>query len=110
MQSGFVSGSRCGLIRKEKGCNNMDFGTNPALRLAVQGVRIRTLEKRDRPRQKAVTDLILFNLCPRSARFFSEGRYPSHTPPAVFGRFLIRTIKHYHGRSLATQLLGDYHW
>jgi RecB family exonuclease len=88
----------------------MDFGTNPALRLATQGVCIRIREKLERPRQRAVTDLILFNLCPRSAHFFSEGRYPSHTQPAVMGRILHRTIKHLHGRYLASQLQGDTHW
>ncbi len=60
-------------------------GDHPALRLAAQGVRIRTPEKQDQPRGRAVTDLILFHLCPRNAHFFSEGRYPSHTPPAVIG-------------------------
>ncbi len=88
----------------------MDFGTNPALRLAAQGAHIRTRTKQDRPRQRAVTDLILFNLCPRSAHFFSEGRYPSYTQPAVMGRILHRTIKHLHGRYLASQLQGDTHW
>ncbi len=88
----------------------MDFGTNPAFRLAAQGVRIRPLEKQDQPRGRAVTDLILFHLCPRSARFFSAGRYPSHTPPAVMGRILHRTIKHVHGRYQAAQLRGDTHW
>jgi len=85
-------------------------GDHPVLRLAAQGVRIRTPEKQDQPRGRAVTDLILFHLCPRNAHFFSEGRYPSHTPPAVIGLILHRTIKHLHGRYLAAQLQGDAHW
>src|SRR5579864_2241497 len=85
-------------------------GDHPALRLAAQGVRIRPQEKQDQPRGRAVTDLVLFNLCPRSAHFFSEGRYPSHTLPAVMGRILHRTIKHLHGHYREAQLRGDSHW
>lgn len=85
-------------------------GDHPALRLAAQGVRFRTPQRQDRPRGQAVTDLILFDLCPRNAHFFSEGRYPSHTLPAVIGLILHRTIKHLHGHYLASQLQGETHW
>jgi CRISPR/Cas system-associated exonuclease Cas4 (RecB family) len=88
----------------------MDSGANPALRLAAQGAHIITPKNRDQPRQRAVTDLLQFHLCPHNARFFSEGRYPSHTPSAVMGRILHRTIKHLHGRYRAAQLQGDTHW
>jgi hypothetical protein len=90
--------------------SNMDFGQSLALRLAAQGIRAHTKKKQDQPRQRAVTDLILFNLCPRSAHFFSEGRYPSHTPPAVMGRILHRTNKHLHGRYLAAKAQGRIDW
>lgn len=82
-------------------------GDHPILRLAAQGMRIRPPEKQVQPRGRAVSDLILFHLCPRNAHFFSEGRFPSHTQPAVVGIILHRTIKHLHGRYLAAQLRGE---
>ena len=57
-----------------------------------------------------MTDLLQFHLCPRNARFFSEGRYPSHTPAAVMGQILHRTIKHLHGRYLEAQHRGETAW
>ncbi len=51
-------------------------GDHPALRLAAQGVRIRTPEKQDQPRGRAVTDLILFHLCPRNAHFSRRDAIP----------------------------------
>src|SRR5690242_9049330 len=89
----------------------MDSGmTNPVHRLAVQQVRITAQKIRDQPRQHAVTDLLQFHLCIHNARFFSEGRYPSHTPSAVMGQILHRTIKHLHGHYREAQYRGDVSW
>ncbi len=89
----------------------MDFGmTNPAYRLAEQQLRLTTSKKREHTREHAVTDLLQFHLCPHNARFFSEGRYPSHTPSAVMGQILHRTIKHLHGRYKEAQHRGDMSW
>lgn len=85
-------------------------GNNPAFHLAAQGVRIKDSDKRDQPSRRAVTDLITLNICPRNAHFFSEGRYPMNTPPAVMGRLLHRTIKNLHGRYLAAQYQGHTDW
>src|ERR1700676_5117508 len=88
----------------------MTFGDNPASQLATQGIHIRSTKKRDRPGQRAVTDLITLNMCPRHAHFFSEGRYPTHTLPAIMGLLLHRIIKNLHGRYLAAQFQGHRDW
>ncbi len=88
----------------------MAFGDNPASRLAAQGMRIKTFEKRNQPEQRAVTDLITLNLCPRNAHFFSEGRYPTHTPSALMGLLLHRIIKNLHGRYRAAHYQGHPDW
>lgn len=88
----------------------MNFGNNPALRLAEQGLRIRTPQRADQHVRRAVTDLITMNICPRNAHFFSEGRYPTNTAAAVMGRLLHRTIKNLHGRYLAAQHQGPADW
>jgi RecB family exonuclease len=89
----------------------MDSGmTNPIQRLAAQQMRITPPKLRDQPRERAVTDLLQFRLCPHNARFFSEGRYPSHTPSSVMGQILHRTIKHLHGRYREAQHRGDTSW
>jgi len=88
----------------------MSFGDNPAFLLAEQGIRIRTTHRVDQHSRRAVTDLITMNICPRNAHFFSEGRYPTNTPPAVMGRLLHRTIKNLHGRYLAAQRQGPADW
>lgn len=88
----------------------MDSGTNPALRLRAQGMRITSRTIREQTRQRAVSDLLQFHLCPRNAHFFSEQRYPSQTPAAVMGQILHRTIKHLHGHYLDAQHRGDLDW
>jgi RecB family exonuclease len=88
----------------------MTFEDNPAFRLAAQDLRIRTPRKPDQPHHRGVTDLITFHTCPRHAHFFSEGRYPTNTPPAVLGRLLHRTIRNLHGRYRDAQDRGHTDW
>ena len=83
---------------------------NPVQRLATQQLHLTTPKKHKQTREYAVTDLLQFHLCPRNARFFSEGRYPSHTPAAVMGQILHRTIKHLHGRYQEAQHRGETSW
>lgn len=88
----------------------MTSGDNPAFQLAAQGIHYTATTRRERPGQRAVTDLMTLHLCPRHAHFFSEGRYPTHTPPAMMGLLLHRIIKNLHGRYLSAQLNGQHDW
>jgi len=88
----------------------MDSGKHPAFKLAEQGIHIRAPRLFDQTSVRAVTDLIAFNTCARYAHFFSEGRYPTNTPPAVMGSILHRTIKQLHNLYQAKQQQGQSDW